>query len=160
MPKGNLFELEFSNQELSTLEQALASIEQVIQGKTLLLSAEERRQFGSVNEENKLLINKAKEIVDEYEDFLPRRFDKPAFEKDYEGRVVLERLLQRARTITDQLRDTKIMLDFDNFQDTMRIYREIRHLHDQQEPGTEALYLGMKQFFKGGRSKPTQEEEA
>ena len=64
MPFTNFDSRHFTAAEKTTVNTALASLETALQTKLANLSAEERQQYGSVNEQNKLIINKVKDFRD------------------------------------------------------------------------------------------------
>ena len=67
----NLISLEFSAEELATLDTALTTIAVVLQGKTVNLTPAQRQQYGSIAEQNKLFVNKAKEFMEQYPQHIP-----------------------------------------------------------------------------------------
>lgn len=67
----NLISLEFSAEELATLDTALTTIAGVLQGKTVNLTPAQRQQYGSIAEQNKLFVNKAKEFMEQYPQHIP-----------------------------------------------------------------------------------------
>ncbi|MCF2218775.1 hypothetical protein H9Q08_05615 [Chryseobacterium sp. PS-8] len=67
----NLISIQFTEAELSQLDAAMASIAQVLQGKTINLTPAQRQQYGSIAEQNKLFVNKAKEFMEQYPQHIP-----------------------------------------------------------------------------------------
>ena len=57
--------------------------------------------------------------------------------------------------LVEKLRDTKTLLDFDNYNCTLSYYNYVKFLTTQNEPGTTTIYEDMKQHYRGGRSKAT-----
>ena len=119
----NLIQLSFTAEELKKIDDSLAEIEKVLKGKTHNLTPEERKQYGSIAEQNKLFVNKAKLYMEQYPDYVPRYIDKAEFDKDYTAREVLESCMVRLKGITEQVEDTKKLLDFDNYQAALSFYR-------------------------------------
>ena len=153
MSERNLARVVFTPAELRTIDDAITSIEAILQGKTLHLTPEERRQFGQIAESNKLFVNKAKELMDNYPQFIPNFLDKAEFDRDYESRAVIETRLTRLAHITEQLEDTKIGLDNDNYFNAITFYRNVKFLSAENVAGIKTIYEELKQFFKGGRKK-------
>lgn len=71
MALDNLISITFSESDLTTLEQAIQSIETVLNGKTINLTPEQRQQYGSIAEQNKLFVNKAKLYMEQYPQYVP-----------------------------------------------------------------------------------------
>lgn len=119
MALENLISVAFTEAELTQLDQALSSIEAVLQGKTINLTPEQRQQYGSIAEQNKLFVNKAKGYMEQYPQFVPPFLDKAEYDRDYAARQQLESRMQRLSSVTEQLSDTKILLDFDNYHNSI-----------------------------------------
>lgn len=151
MAIDNLISVEFTAEELKTIDDAVASIAGVLAGKSKNLTPEQRQQYGRISEQNKLVVNKARDYMGQYPQFVPPFLDKLEFEKDYQARQVVESRLLALEGIVEQLADTKILLDYDNYFSALVFYRNIRYLSGENVPGTTSIYDGMKQFFTGGR---------
>lgn len=163
MPVENLASVSFSQEELTKLDNAIQEIETVLKGKTLNLTPAERQQMGRIAEQNKLFVNKGKELMDSYPQYIPAFLDKAEFDRDYAARTQIESRLIRLQTLTEQLSDTKIVLDHDNYYATLSFYQNLKYLSTQSIAGIKTIFEQMKQFFKGGRRKntdaPTTEKE-
>lgn len=153
MTDKNLASVVFTTEELQKLDEALQNIENVLKGKTFNLTPDERRQYGSIAEQNKLFVNKCKELMEQYPQFVPSFLDKEEFDRDYQARQQIETRLIRLKTFTEQLSDTKVLLDNDNYYNSITFYRNVKFLSVQNIPGIKTLYEQLKQFFKGGRKK-------
>ena len=147
MALDNLISITFSESDLTTLEQAIQSIETVLNGKTINLTPEQRQQYGSIAEQNKLFVNKAKLYMEQYPQYVPGFLDKAEFDNDYIARQQIETRLQRLSSVTEQLSDTKVLLDHDNYHNAITFYRNMKFLSGENVPGTNVIYDDMKQFF-------------
>ena len=147
MALENLISVAFTEAELTQLDQAIANVETLLQGKTINLTPEQRQQYGSIAEQNKLFVNKAKSYMEQYPQFVPPFLDKAEYDRDYAARQQLESRLQKLASVTEQLSDTKILLDFDNYHNSITFYRNMRYLSGENVPGTNVIYDDMKQFF-------------
>lgn len=147
MALENLISVEFTNAELAQLDTAFSTIETVLQGKTINLTPEQRQQYGSIAEQNKLFVNKAKSYMEQYPQYVPPFLDKPEYDKDFAARQQLESRMQKMNSLTEQLSDTKILLDFDNYHNSLTFYRNVKYLSSENVPGTNVIYNDMKQFF-------------
>jgi hypothetical protein len=147
MALENLISINFTEEDLTTIDQAIQSIETVLAGKTINLTPEQRMQYGAIAEQNKLFVNKAKAYMEQYPQYVPPFLDKVEFDADYAARQQLEQRFQRLSSVTEQLSDTKILLDHDNYHNAITFYRNIRYLSGENMPGTTVIYTDMKQFF-------------
>lgn len=159
MALENLITVAFTEAELAQLDQAISSIETVLQGKTINLTPEQRQQYGSIAEQNKLFVNKAKGYMEQYPQFVPPFLDKAEYDRDYAARQQLESRMQRLSSVTEQLSDTKILLDFDNYHNSITFYRNMKYLSGENVPGTNVIYDDMKQFFVTTGTTPTSPTE-
>jgi len=150
----NLISIEFTTDELQTLDTALDNIATVLKGKTVNLTPDERQQYGSIAEQNKLFVNKAKTLMEQNVQHIPNFLDKSEFDKDYAARQQIENRLNRLSGLAEQFTDTKIVLDHDNYFNALTFYRNIKFLSGENVPGATTLHKELKQFFhsKGGNN--------
>lgn len=153
MPIENLASVSFTQEELTKIDNAIKEIESVLKGKTLNLTSAERQQYGRIAEQNKLFVNKGKELMDNYPQHIPVFLNKEEFDKDYTARTQIENRLIRLQGVVEQLSDTKTLLDHDNYHATLTFYQHIKYLSQQSVAGISTIYDELKQFFKGGRKR-------
>ncbi len=149
----NLSQVVFTEEELEKMDSALRSLTEVLAGKANRLSADERRQYGSIAEQNKLFVNKAKELMERYPQYIPPFVDKGEFDRDYNSRMQLEGRFTELLRISELLSDTKVLLDHDNYTNALSFYRNIKYLNSEKMPGVETIYEQLKQFFIKSASK-------
>ncbi|QAR31153.1 hypothetical protein EQP59_07310 [Ornithobacterium rhinotracheale] len=153
MSKQNLISVVFSSDDLQKIDQALNTIAEVLKGKVHNLSAEERKQFGRIAEQNKLLVNKTKDLMEQYPQLVPAFLDKEEFDRDFSARQAIEKRLLHLEHLTEQLSDTKILLDNDNYSDALIFYRNVRYLSGEDVPGSTIIAKELSQFFPRTRKK-------
>lgn len=147
MALNNLLSVTFTEAELAQMDQALTMFEAVLLGKTIHLTPDQRQQYGRIAEQNKLFVNKAKGMMEQYPQHVPVFIDKPEFDRDFITRAQLEARYQRMCSIIEQLSDTKTLLDHDNYHNAITFYRNVKYLAGENVPGTTFLYEDMQQFF-------------
>ena len=155
MALDNLISVQFSGEDLETINSAIASINRVLEGKAVNLSPEERQQYGRIADRNKVLVDKAKSYMETAPQTVPPTIDLDEFKRDYEERAVIEAPLRELTMLVEKLRDTKTLLDFDNYNCTLSYYNYVKFLSTQNEPGVTTIYEDMKQHYRGGRRKAT-----
>ncbi len=160
MALDNLISISFTSEELQTMDAALAQIESVLRGKAINLSPEERQQYGSIANQNKILVDKARDYMQQRADLVPGMLDVEEFERDYQARKQLEERARRLMSITEQLTDTKTLLDHDNYSNTLTFYRYIRYLAQENEPGTTSVYQDLRAHFSVKRGSTASSDEA
>ena len=154
MSLNNLASVSFTTAELNQLDDAITQINTVLKDKTINLTPEQRQQYSRINEQNKLFVNKAKLIMEQNPTLVPSFIDKEEYDKDFAAREALEQRLLQLKGLTEQMSDTKILLDYDNYHDSITFYRNIKYLAGENVPGTTALHKEMAQFFPGGSPTP------
>ncbi|MEJ5049760.1 hypothetical protein WH221_07955 [Chryseobacterium culicis] len=147
MALDNLISVSFSKTDLETIDKAIQDIQSVLIGKTINLTPDQRQQYGRIAEQNKLFVNKAKTYMEQYTQYVPPFLDKAEFDKDYTAREQIEQRLQQMDSLAEQLSDTKVLLDHDNYHNSISFYRNIRFLSEENVPGTNVIYDDMRQFF-------------
>ena len=152
-----MISVEFTDQELTRLGNALNEIAQVFSGKVINLTPEERKQYGSIGDKNKVFVDKCKAYMEQNIDTLPKTIDKHEFDKDYKARQQMEEPLRKLLQLAEMLSDTKILLDFDNYNGSLSYYRYVKFLATQNTPGITSIYEDLRQHFeraaKGSKAK-------
>ncbi|PKQ62713.1 hypothetical protein BZG02_10900 [Labilibaculum filiforme] len=158
MKNNDLIQVTFNPEELTEnnahLDALLASANKNAPG----LTPEQRSTYGSINETNKLLVNKARAIMHENPKYVPNFVGLDEFERDFRAREVIEDMLRKVAQIQQKLNDTKILLDNDNYQDVMAYYRAIRYYTSEHDQEAMPLYNELKQFFPNHKNGQKEEE--
>lgn len=123
MALDNLISISFATDELVQITTALQQITTVLQGKAINLTPAERKQYGSIADRNKVLVDKCKTYMEQAPDTLPPTIDKAEFDADYATRQQLEIPLKHLNRIAEKITDTKILLDHDNYNCAIAYYR-------------------------------------
>ncbi len=147
MALENLISIDFTKEELKELDQHINGIQNIFKGKTVNLPAEKRKQYGSIGNHNKLIVDKAKNYMEQHPDWIPNFLNKKEFDKDHEARKQVETRAQILQNLSQQLLDTKTLLDHDNYSNALSFYRMVRFLANENEPGAKTVYEDMKVLF-------------
>lgn len=151
----NIIESQFTAADVTEIDTDISALKTKFKGKTGILSAEERTRYGSVNEQNKLVVNKARDYRQSDPDLSAPNVDWDEFERDYQARVAIERWINDFQAMIDALKSTKIMHDYDNYQDALKDYDYSQYQHGAGEDGYSAKVAEFKQFFtKSGKNIP------
>jgi hypothetical protein len=145
---NDLVQLHFNDAEKNAVDTALNQIESTIAAKCRNLTPDERMQLGSVNEHNKLLINKSRDYRLTQPGMSSPDVNWAEFEADWQDRFFLETRMQRLLTIFEMMGDTKILHDYDNYQNALVDHRYTRYKAETEAGGGYTTkYHEMKQFF-------------
>ena len=155
MPLKDLIQNQLTVADTDAIAKALTDIENAIKAKTVNLTPDERQKYGSINEQNKLFVNKVNDLHSSQPQFDSSKVDWPEFENDFAIRSNLEKIMLRMKSIVEQLDDTKILHDNDNYQQALSQYSYISYLANENEPGITTLKEELAQFFpRSGTSIP------
>lgn len=161
MKNNDVIQVVYTTEEQTALETNLSALEDFAAKNAPNLNAEDRQQYGSIQDTNKLLVNKCKTLMEQNERLIPAFVNKEEFQRDYDARVFIEKTLLRLESVKRQLEDTKILLDYDNYQDSMAFYRSVRYYANEQEEFAIPVYDELKKYFprKNGSTSEDQTEE-
>jgi hypothetical protein len=160
MPNSNLNNDHFSVYEMEVIDNAWRAIMEVFTRKTRNLSPEERSRYGSISEENKLIVQK----VLEYNAVQPHLncpdVDYTELKSDWADRMFLAGFLSRMVEATNIANNIRITHDYDAFQNS-RIDYDYTKFKMNTNPGAgfESKYNDLLYFFKTGDG-PRKEEAA
>lgn len=157
MKNNDLIQVVYTPEELEACNTGVSAVEAFAGKHVPNLSAEDRQHFGSINEINKLFVNKSKTLMEQNPSMIPPFIDQSEFQKDLIAREEIEKLILKLDTIKRNLSDTKILLDNDNYHDALAFYRSVRYLANEQQSGAIAVYEELKQYFP---SKKKEKESA
>ena len=145
----------FSAAEKTAVNTALASIELAVSTKLANLSPSERQQYGSVNEQNKLIINKVKTFNDTQPALSSPDVDWAEFNSDFDTREFLQTAVIRIQSLIDGLGNAKILHDYDNYQASLTDYDFAKYKASTSAVGFQTKVAEMAQFFSGRPSGST-----
>ena len=149
----NIIETQLTNTDRDTIIDLISDLEAAIVGKLSALTEEERVKYGSINEQNKLLVNKVRDYQTNSPGLSSPDVDWTEFEQDFQARAFLESCAARLMSIAYQMQSTKILHDNDNYQDALNDYAYAQYKKGTNEPGYTEKVAEIKQFFP--RSAPT-----
>jgi len=147
MPFTNFDSRHFTAAEKTAINNALTTLETALGGKVANLSPEERQQYGSVNEQNKLIINKVKDYRDSQPAMSSPDVDWTEFMNDFDTRAYLQILMQRLEGVTTGLNNAKILHDWDNFRASLSDYDYAKYKMGTSAVGYETKVNEIGQFF-------------
>lgn len=150
MPFTNFDSRHFTAAEKTAVNTAITSVENALTNKLANLSPEERQQYGSVNEQNKLIINKVKDFRDSQPALSSPDVDWTEFANDHDTRAFLQTTIQRLQSMIDGLANAKILHDWDNYQAALTDYDFAKYKASTQAVGYQTKVAELAQFFTGG----------
>lgn len=143
----DIIKSQFTTADRTAIEELINDLETACAGKTASIAENERSRYGSVNEQNKLVVNKARDYHQNQPALSTPDVDWTEFESDYEARLFLENCIKRLKALIYMLEGTKIIHDYDNFQDALQDYSYAQYKKGTGADGYAAKVEEFKQFF-------------
>ncbi len=143
----NVIQTQLSAEDRTQIDTLINQLETLVQGKLSAMTELERKAYGSVNEQNKLLVNKIRDYRAQQGNLSAPEIDWDEFESDYQSRVFLETRLERLRSMAFRMESTKILHDYDNYHDALIDYGYAQYKKGAGESGYTEKVAELKQFF-------------
>lgn len=152
-------DLHFDANEKQQIFAAIDIIRNVLAPKLVQLNPEDRRRYGSINEENKKVVNKVKD----YHEFAPQlsapEVDWQEFSADYEDRSFLEFVATSLNSLSYEVESTKIVHDYNNMQDARADYAFAKYRAERNIIGAAQKARDLAQFFAKNNNRQDDKEE-
>jgi hypothetical protein len=147
MPITNLNNTHLTTAQATTATTALGALETALAIINVNLSAEDRQRYGSINEQNKLLVNKTMDYHNNQPALQTPHINWTEFANDYTSRSNMESMIARLESLTTRLKNAKILHDYDNYQAALADYAYTNFMAGTGTTGYETKMNEMKQFF-------------
>lgn len=149
----NLNNNHLTDAQVSEAKDAATRLETALTPVNINLSAEDRQRYGSINEQNKLLVNKVMDYHVNQPELQTPHNDWVEYSNDFKSRKNLESLIARLDSLSTRLKNAKILHDFDNYQGALADYAYTSFMAGTGTVGFEDKMNDLKQFF--GRTAST-----
>jgi hypothetical protein len=159
MSKRDLISVEFTAEEKEKMQTAFQMIKEVMDGKTVNLTPEERQFYGKINDKTENWITKVHYYMNEHPEMVPFYIDKEEFNKDVEARNTFMPWLKAMYSQGEGMEDTGMLLSHDIYNTALAFYRHMKLVSNQDVPGTTTIYEDLKSRFPGRPSSVQEEPE-
>lgn len=143
----NLNNTHLTAAQVTAATTAIMALETELAVVNVYLSAEDRQRYGSINEQNKLLVNKTMDYHNTQPALQTPHVDWAEYTKDFGSRNNLEGMIARLESLITRLNNAKILHDYDNYQAALADYAYANFMLGTETPGYEIKVNEMKQFF-------------
>jgi hypothetical protein len=147
MSLDNLNSNHYTDAEKTAANDAVKALELILVPKLRNLSPDERVKYGSINEQNKLIVNKVFDYNKNQPDLSSADVDWDEFVNDYESRAFIQAIMFRLQSLLTGLDNTKVLHDFDNYQASLTDYGYSQYKAGTKTPGFETKVNELSQFF-------------
>ncbi len=156
----NVIQTQLTDELKSQIAEKVTELETLLNGKLSALTEEERKQYGSINEQNKLLVNKIRDYQNTQPALASPEVNWNEFENDYQARQFLEHIMGRLQSIAFQMGSTKILHDYDNYHNALTDYAYAQYRKGAGSNGFTEKVAGLKQFFPRASNSPTSDSDS
>lgn len=159
MALTNLNNNHLAAEDLTAALDSLVLLENALTSINTTLTADDRQKYGSINEQNKLFVNKVYDYNQNQPALSTAQIDWREFNSDYNSRLNMENFIVRLESLITKLKNAKILHDYDNFQAALVDYAYTNFMAGTGAPGYETKQNELKQFFTKttGKNTPPQE---
>lgn len=155
----NLNSTHLSGAKITAAQDSITALETALAEITINLSPDDRKRYGSINEQNKLFVNKVHDYNQSQPGLSSPEVDWDEFNKDHSSRNAMEALISRLESIITRLNNAKTLHDFDNYQSALVDYSYATYKAGTASPGFEDKYKDLKQFFMKNSTSTAPPEE-
>jgi len=143
----NLNNIHLSEGQVTVAKDALTALEDSLSTINVSLTPTDRQKYGSINEQNKLFVNKTSDYHKNQPELRTTQVDWVEFQKDETSRLAMENIINRLESLTTRLKNAKILHDYDNYQASLTDYGFTSFMAGTGAAGYETKMNEMKQFF-------------
>ena len=155
MPITNLNNNHLSAMQFTAAKDALTEMENALSPINVSLTPDDRKKYGSINEQNKLFVNKVNDFHQNQPHLDTSQVDWAEFEKDHSSRLSMENIINRLESLVVKLKNAKILHDYDNYQAALTDYGYTSFMAGTGADGFETKMSELKQFFSKTPPKET-----
>ena len=157
MALDNLISIEFTPAELDTISLALNSISDVLAGKVINLTPEERHRYARVSYEMLPWVQKCYGYMKTEPTLVPGYIDMPELDKDFKARTDIEPNYTTLRSIFESMDDTMLLIGNDIYKNCIAFYKAVKAASSSNVPGSTSIYQDLAQQFPGRPKKKTED---
>lgn len=156
MSNKNLGKNHLSEEKVAKIKQHLTALETELAELNASLTPEDRKRLGSINEQNKLFVNRDYDFAKNQPELRSPQVNWEEYEKDYKSREILTSFIDRLEVQLQKLKNERILHDNDNYQDSLVDYAYTNFMVGTGASQYETKQKELGQFFADrGKRKAT-----
>lgn len=145
---NTLQNIHFTDAEQMAITTAITTLENVLSDKVINLSPDERQRYGSINEQNKLFVNKVRDYYNAQPQLGSPDVDWADYSSSFEVRDFIQGILQRIENLKNGINNVRITHDYNNYQSALTDYSYTKYKNSTTATGYESKTNDLKQFFE------------
>lgn len=144
----NRIHLELSEAELTTVNEALAALQNTLGPKLKTLTPDERRKLPKMGDGTEPFVLKTSEYAKTNPEFLPPYISADALGVDLKTIEMLNTLVRPLRQTVSNLDDSIMLAGSEAYTASLSYYNNIKQALKMGVPGAESIYKDLKQRFE------------
>jgi hypothetical protein len=153
MPLNDLISITFTDDEKKAIDNALATLEQVLKGKVVNLTPMQRKQYSRVKYNMENWVNKTSSYIANNAALTPSFVDSSKLRLDMDAHTFLNTRIDKMELILRGVKDTNLLLGSDIYDACITFYRSVKVAAQGNAASASAIYDDLKKQFPGGRKK-------
>lgn len=154
---NNILSFEIPEEDLKAVQEALASIETILEPYLLALTPDQRRSIPKMSDGSAPFVNKALDYASEESQFAPPFMNVDEMRKDVNSANQLNQILRTIRQLESNLNDTVMLAGSESIVAALSYYKSVKMAARMNVPGAKPIYDDLSQrFARTGRGKTPQ----
>jgi hypothetical protein len=149
MAIDNMISLSLTNEELQTIDNALATIESVMSNKFINLTPDERKSYSQVSDKTEDWIGRVKTYMAQSPELVLGHIDVAEYNADYEARQAILPRKRRLKNIFELFDDTCMLIGSDLHYNAIAYYKGLKAEAATNAPGAKTIYADLSSRFPG-----------
>lgn len=151
MSLDNQISINFTPTELDTIDQAIANLEGVLDGKLIALTPKQSQLYGKLGNETENFTNMILQDINQDANVKPSFVNVAEWEKDVAARNALMPRLTRIEGLVRRMEDTSRLLGFDIFNSALAVYNSAKYLAANNQGSARTYYERWSVQYPGGK---------
>lgn len=151
----NRIHLELSETELTTTEEATATLQNTLGPKLKTLTPDDRRKLPKMGDGTEPFVVKSAEYAKSNPEFLPPYVSADALAVDLKAIETLNTQVRPLRQLVNALDDSIMLAGSEAYTAALSYYNNVKQALKMGVPGAEAIYKDLKQRFENQGPKTT-----
>ncbi len=136
---SNRMSVTFSNAEINIINSSIEVIGNVLKKKLVILSAEDRQQFGRLSAKTEEFVIEAASIMEEESSVIPNLLDTMKFDNNWKAYNSFKNILNQLEPLSLSIEDSLKQLGFDLLQDTNILHNYLTFLVRNNQEGSKNI---------------------
>jgi hypothetical protein len=151
--------LVLSPEDLASLRQGIADLDQLVSAYAVNLSPEDRKTVYKMGDRSRSFVEQGLKYAKDHPEFVPPFLNPDEYQKDWDLSVQGKDLVKLLEPVMEKLVDTQMVAGAEAFAAARSMYDALKQAAKNNEPGADSLVAEMKKRFHRGKSPSTGTEK-